>query len=380
MSVSIEGRVAAGFEPVREVFARNFADALEVGASLSIVRHGEVIADLWGGHRDLAGEEPWTADTLVNVYSTTKGLAAIAFATLVQEGLTGYDDPVRDCWPELLAGQDGLSVGDLLAHRGGLCGVDAPLTVPDLYDWKKMIGLLEQQAPYWAPGSAAGYHAVTWGYLPGELVLRLTGATLGDRLRNRVCGPLGADFFLGLPAAEHGRVAPLIGPNRARVRLPMAPVDAAAAPSPLFPVALQNPLIRPYQDASSVAWQQAEIAASNGHGSARSIARVYAAVMAADAPLLDADTLAALCRERVGLVDDLVLGHPIRRGAGVILNTGNMFGPNAGAWGHSGAGGSTGFADPDAGIAFAYVMNQLRDDEGQDSRARRLIAACYDCL
>lgn len=178
-------------------------------------------------------------------------------------------------------------------------------------------------------------------------------------------------------------MAPLVGPNRARVRQPSgstAEPASAKEPEPLFPLALQNPLIRPYQDASSAPWQQAEIAASNGHGSARGIAQLYAAVIDSQSPLLSGTTRAAMLEERVGLEKDLVLGHPIRRGAGVILNTGNMFGPRAQAWGHSGAGGSTAFADPETGLAFAYVMNQMRDDEGDETRARRLIAACYDCV
>lgn len=381
--MSINGKVADGYEAVGEVFERNFADELEVGAAVCVFRDGVRVVDLWAGHCDQEGRRPWTEDTLVNVYSTTKGLAAIAFATLVEDGLCSYEDPVREYWPELLAGADGLSIGDLLAHRGGLCGLEVPLEVSDLYDWKKMIRLLEQQQPLWPPGSASGYHAVTWGYLPGELVLRLTGETLGARLQHRVCGPSGGDFFLGLPEKEMTRVAPLIGPNRARVRQP--PGSAAGPASakeiePLFPLALQNPLIRPYHDASSAPWQQAEIAASNGHGSARGIAQVYAAVIDNQSPLLSGTTRAAMLAERVGLEKDLVLGHPIRRGAGVILNTGNMFGPGARAWGHSGAGGSTAFADPETGLAFAYVMNQMRDDEANGTRASRLIAACYECV
>lgn len=373
------GHTLPEFEPVREVFEENFARGLEVGASLCIYLDGERVVDLWGGHQDLDRTLPWTADTLVNVYSTTKGPAAIAFATLLDQQLIGYDVPVARFWPELSAGAEGLSVGDLLAHRGGLCGLDVPVAVRDLYDWPKMVGLLEQQLPLWAPGTASGYHAVTWGYLPGELTRRVAGQTLGERLSESLAGPIGADFFLGLPDAEMPRVAPLIGPNRARVRLER---DGAprSSPGPLHSIALTNPVIRPYQDASSPDWQRAEIAASNGHASARGVASIYAATIRPASGLLSQEALAALTEERVGLTDDLVLGHPIRRGAGCILNTDGMFGPAPGSWGHSGAGGSTGFADPDHRTAFAYVMNQMRDDEGQQSRARRLIDAYYACL
>ncbi len=379
MSELVRGHTAEGFEPVRNAFAENFEAGLEVGAAVCIFRNGERVVDLWGGHRDLAATEPWTAETLVNVYSTGKGPAAIAFATLIDEGLVDYETPVRECWPALRAGQNAsLSIGDLLAHRGGLCGVDDVLSVADLYDWPEMIARLERQTPFWTPGTASGYHAVTWGYLPGELIRRLADQTLSRRLAERLCEPLAADFHIGLTAPEIARVAPLIGPNRARVRLANT-AESPGRPGPLHAVALQNPVIRPYQDASSEPWQRAEIAASNGHGSARGVAGIYAGVLPSESSLLSAETLTALTEERVGLSEDLVLGHPIRRGAGVILNTNGMFGPNAEAWGHSGAGGSTGFADPASGTAFAYVMNQMRDDEGPKTRATRLIDAYYGC-
>lgn len=380
MSESVAGFVDPAFEPVAEQFRAHLSAGLEVGASLCIHHEGETVVDLWGGCRDLGGEIPWSADTLVNVYSTTKGLASIAFATIVEAGDCHYDQPVAEIWPELQAACSGISIGDLLAHRGGLCGISAELAVTDLYDWQKMISLLESQQPFWEPGSASGYHAVTWGYLPGELARRLTGKSLGTILRERVCESLGADFFLGLPDAEAHRVAPLVGPNRARVAIARSGGEPGRNPGPLHALAMTNPVIRPFQDASSPAWQRAEIAASNGHGSARGLAAVYAAVLAPGSSLLSAATLDALLEQRSGDEPDLVLGQRMRRGAGVILNTDAMFGPHDGAWGHSGAGGSTAFADPDSGTAFAYVMNQMRDDEGGSTRASRLISAYYDCL
>jgi len=376
----IEGQVRSGFEPVREVFERNFTEDVEVGASLCIVRHGEVVVDLWGGFRDAGGEAPWTEDTLVNVYSTTKGIAAIAFAALVDDGLLDFDDPVRDYWPELTAARDGLSVGALLAHQGGLCGVDDPITVADLYDWEKMVALLEKQKPHWPPGSAAGYHAVVWGYLPGELVRRLKDCSLGELLRDRVATPLNADFYLGLPESQRGRVAPMIGPNRARIKPDLSSLAGVKMP-PLYPLALQNPVIRPYQDASSAAWQSAEIAAANGQGNARGIATIYGAVAdSSSSEILSEGTLEKLLAERVGMEDDLVLGRPIRRGAGVILNTNNMYGPNDTTWGHSGAGGSIGFADPQTGTGFGYAMNQMQNNIDDDTRGGRLLRAYYACL
>lgn len=383
MQYPIEGHVTPGFEPVREVFERNFTDDVDVGASVCIVREGETVVDLWGGYQDQAGEKPWQADTLVNVYSTTKGIAAVAFATLVDDGLLSFDDPVRDYWPELKAGLDGLTIGGLLAHQGGLCGVDEPLQVEDLYDWGKITGLLERQKPHWPPGTAAGYHAILWGYLPGEIVRRLKGCTLGELLRERITGPLEADFFLGLPGTEQGRVTAVIGPNRARIQPDMA-AFADLEVMPLFPVALQNPVIRPYRDASSDAWRAAEIAAANGQANARGLARVYGALAESDAGgqsgPLSADTLEKLLQERVGLEKDLVLGRPVRRGAGVILNTDNAYGPDPGAWGHSGAGGSIAFADPATNTGFGYAMNQMQNNIDEDTRGGRLLRAYYACL
>jgi len=377
----VHGRVAPGFETVRDTFAANFRDDVEVGASFAVfTAAGEPLVDLWGGYQDPNCTEPWEADTLVNVYSTTKGLAALAFATLVEDGLIDYDDPVREVWPELKAARDGLTVAELLSHQGGLAGISAPLTVADLYDWSKMIGLLEAQEPLWAPGTAAGYHAVVWGYLPGEIALRLTGQTLGRILAERLAGPFAADFFLGLPETEMDRVAPMIGPNRARLQpdAGTAAGDRMEMP-PLYPIALQNPLIRPFKDASSRAWQAAEIAASNGQATAAGIARIYAGVLGAQSPL-SADTLAALTRERVGMTPDLVLGTPVRRGAGVILNTEAAYGPNHSSFGHSGAGGSTGFADPGEAIGVGYAMNQMQPNLAGDTRGQRLLRSLYSCL
>ncbi len=380
MDFPIEGEVAPGFEAVRDVFATNFSDDVDVGASVCVMRAGgEVVVDLWGGYLDGAGRLPWTADTLVNVYSTTKGLAALAFATLVEEGLVTYETPVKDIWPELRAGASGLSIGDLLAHQGGLAGVSATLTVPDLYDWESMIARLEAQEPLWAPGKAAGYHAVLWGFLPGELALRLCGKSLGTLLAERLAAPFDADFFLGLPVSEQDRVAPMIGPNRARKQPDITALLNREIP-PHYAVALENPVIRPFKDASSSAWQSAEIAAANGQANARGIARIYAGVLGDRSPLSQA-TIAALTAERVGpLEPDLVLGNPVRRGAGVILNTEAGYGPCYASFGHSGAGGSIGFADPDTGIGFGYAMNQMQTNLDNDTRGGRLIRAVYDCL
>ncbi|MBD3647965.1 MAG: beta-lactamase family protein, partial [Pseudomonadales bacterium] len=217
MDVEVHGDVKAGFEPVKTVF-ESLWENIEVGASLCVFHKGEKVVDLWGGFCDPDMTVPWQENTLVNVYSTTKGLASLAVAVLHDEGKLDYDEKVVAYWPEFGAeGKQDVTVAQLLSHQAGLCGVEQKITVEDLYDWDKMVNLLAAQKPLWEPGTAAGYHAVTWGYFPGELIRRITGITLGQYFQARVAAPLNADFYIGLPDSEMDRVATMIGPHRARV-------------------------------------------------------------------------------------------------------------------------------------------------------------------
>ena len=380
---AIRGDVAPGFDAVAEVFERNFTEDIEVGASFCAVVDGVTVVDLWGGYRNQDCTVPWESDTLVNVYSTTKGIAASVVATLVEQGLLDYEEPVANYWPEFRAGEDGLTVGQFLSHQSGVCGLRETVTIEDLYSWDDMTRRIAAEIPHWEPGTAAGYHAILWGFLAGELALRVSGKTLGMLLLERVAGPLDADFYIGLPESEHGRVADLIGPNRARV----LPDSAAAQPvkvPPLFPFALQNPTIRPYRDACSSAWRVAEVAAANGHGNARGIARIYAALAqggsSKDVQVMRPETIARMTRQQWGMVDDLVLGRPMRRGCGVNLNTAEQYGPSPLAFGHSGAGGSIGFADPHRRLGVGYAMNQMQPGIEADTRGSRLVRAIIDCV
>lgn len=379
MDFPLHGNVASRFEPVREVFERNFTEDVEVGASFCVLHHGEPVVDLWGGYLNRDCTRPWQEDSLVNLYSTTKGLASVAIAWAMEHTDLDYEAPVRRFWPELLAARDGLTVGQLLSHQAGLCGVDVPVTVEDLYDWEKMTGLLAAQTPHWPPGSAAGYHAIVWGYLGGELVRRIAGRTLGELFRDEIASPLDAECHIGLPEHLHETVADMIGPNHARIQPDLAALMALEMP-PLYSVALQNPSIHPYRDASSTRWRNAEIAAANGHGNARGIARIYGSLATGDERVISNKVLAAMLQEEVGGADDLVLGRPLRRGRGVILNTAGEYGPNSASFGHSGAGGSIGFADPVAGLGIGFAMNQMQMNLNDDTRAGRLVRAVYACL
>lgn len=392
MKVDIEGRADRRFESVKQTFEGLWLD-IEVGAALSVYWRGEPVVDLWGGFTDRELKQRWREDTLVNVYSVTKGLAAFTFALLVDDGDVSYEDKVADYWPEFTAnGKGQVTIAQLLSHQAGLCGVDETLSVADLYDWPKMVRLLAKQKPYWTPGTASGYHAVTWGYLAGELVWRIKGKTLGQLFLERVAKPLSLEFYLGLPAEEHNRCATLIGPNHARGRVPTSGVKPSPSESPnkYFKASLLNPSISPFKDACSKEWRLAEIAASNGHGDARSIAKLYA-LMAAGGQLngtrlISSETLALATAPEVEVEAqaenklDLVTGTQIRRSPGFILSRGGNYGPGINSFGHAGAGGSMAFADPDSELSFCYVMNQMQPDGQIETRAARLINATYRCI
>lgn len=392
--IPINGYCDPAFAAVQHAFRANFDNDIEVGASFCAYRDGKRVVDLWGGHKDREQTSLWQQNTLVNLYSTTKGLACLALAALLDDGALDVHMPVAPLWPELLAAQDGLTLGQMLSHQGGLCGVDEPITVADLYNWPKMVRLLEQQPPLWPLGTAVGYHAMTWGYLLGEMVRRATGQTLAQVLLQRIVQPLQADLYLAAPMDATLDIAPLIGPNHARAQptsitnLNAASVAAAAAdadPAPLSRMVMTNPVVRPYQDASSTPWRQAEIAAANGQGNARSVATLYAAAALGGelngTKIVSQAALKALCEPLVSAEQaDLVLGYGLNRGSGFILNTNAQYGPNPAAFGHSGAGGSIGFADPTAGVAVGYAMNQMQPGAVETTRAARLISALYDCL
>lgn len=383
MEVEVFGEVAPGFGPVKQAFAGLWRD-IEIGASFCAFHRGRKVVDIWGGYADVDMSRQWEQDTLVNVYSTTKGLASAAIAVLYDEGRIDYDAKVVTYWPEFGAeGKQDVTVSQLLSHQAGLCGVDTRLRVEDLYDWNKMVNLLAAQKPFWTPGEAAGYHAVTWGYFPGELVRRITGRTLGQYFRQKIAEPLGADCFIGLPDSEMNRVATLNGPNRAR-KQPRSAANAGVKMPKLYPIALLNPSISPFKHASSYEWRKAEIAAANGQANARGIATVYAAFAMggelAGKRIISEAAIREATRLEVDMQTDLVTGRPMRRARGFMLNTEQAYGPNPSAFGHAGAGGSVGFADPDNQVAIGYAMNQMQADLEATPRSKLLSDAFYACI
>jgi len=378
----IHGHCDPRFLAVRDAFAANFAAGREVGASFATTVEGELVVDLWGGYADAATTRPWERDTIVNVFSTTKAMTALCAHLLVDRGELDLDAPVARYWPEFAqAGKERITTRHLLTHSAGLAALRRSLPTEALYDWTRMVEALAAETPWWEPGSANGYHAMTYGYLVGEVVRRLTGKTLGSFLRDEVTAPLGADFHIGLAPSEDARVAEMVPPSAA---------EAAAAypskggdPQSLSARALNNPPLRP-EVANRPEWRQAEIPAANGHGNARSVARVMAALACGGrlggVRLLGEQTIAKAIEEQ-RYAKDLVLGFKMRWGLGFMLTSRELpLGPNPRTFGHGGWGGSLGFADLDARVSWAYIMNKMSPGTTGDTRAAGILAALYGSL
>ncbi len=374
--VKIEGMVAPGFEHVRDAFAANFSrgDAYEeIGASLHVLHAGQCVVDLWGGYRDSAFGRPWTRDTLINVWSTTKGVAALAVALLVDRKLMAYSDPVSLHWPEFAAnGKGDITVAQLLSHQGGLPGFAAPTVVEDFYHWDRVADRLAAQAPMWEPGTKNSYHAMTYGFLAGELVRRVSSKPIGRFVQDEIAAPLEAEFFIGLGESLEPRVAEMVKPSVA--------VDMAALNLPPEAIAaLTNPAVEADRP-NSRAWRAAQIPAANGHATAGGLARIYGAVANGGAldgvKLLSPDTIARMSEVQTWRTD-LMLGFEPCWAMGFATNKIGVYGPNARAFGHSGWGGSFGCADVHAKVGIGYVMNRMGADLVGDPRAKVLCDAIF---
>lgn len=371
MSAPLSGTCSPRFAPVRSAFEAALTDGLELGAAFAVVEGGELVVDLRGGWADRAATRPWAAETLTPVFSVTKALTAVMLARLVQAGRVAYDQRVAEIWPEFAAaGKARVTVGDLLSHQAGLSGFPEPME-PDLwFDWDAVCKKLADMTPLWPPGTRSGYHPVTFGHLAGEVFRRVDGRTVGQALAEDVAGPLGLDLWIGLPDAEHGRVAELEKPKTIPAFGEMNAATRAA-----FLTRWSSPGGR-----SSAEWRRAEFPAANGHATAASLARFMGMLAAGDARLLPGDGVAAMAAERVS-GRDLVLPYDIAWGAGVMRNAGlGVYGPGAQTFGHSGWGGACAFADPERGLGCAYVMNRQSADLIGDPRPGRLIAALYTAI
>jgi CubicO group peptidase (beta-lactamase class C family) len=388
--VNIDGEVAAGYEPVREAFQANFERHGDLGAAFCLYRGGRKVVDLWGGVANAETGEAWDHDTVQLVFSTTKGATAICALRLVERGDLTLDSPVAEFWPEFKAeGKEQVPVRWLLSHRSGLPIIDRKMTPAEALDWPTVTAALAAQRPVWEPGTAHGYHALTYGWLVGEVVRRVDGRSLGQFFADEVAAPLGLDFWIGLPADQEPRVSRLT--QAAPISIPEG-VDVDSLPQEVREMAevFLDPdslsmralsITDPPIDWNAPSTHRAEVPAANGICTARGLARMYAATIGEVGGvrvLAPATVTAATETQSEGR--DRILLFPTRFGLGFMLNS--AFSPLLGprSFGHAGAGGSLGFADPDAGIGFGYVMNQMQQNLAGDPRTIGLITAVRECL
>ena len=379
--MEIHGICKPGFEAVRDAFAANFDEGLEVGAAATVTVDGEFVVDIWGGDADTEGT-PWQRDTIVNVYSTTKTMAATCMLMLADRGELDFDAPVARYWPEFAQnGKEGVLVSHVMAHTAGVPGFDPPLaTIEQLYDLEAVAANLAAQAPWWAPGTASGYHALSQGTLQGEILYRITGRRMADWFRTEVAEPLGADFWMSVPASEDHRVGALVPPVFSGNRLQVNGVEVAADS-----IAVRALLSAPMTatEPATRQWRAAEIPAAGGFGNARSVARIHAAL--ACGGTLDGVRLMSEPGVRRALEEqtdgiDQVLMVRLRHGLGFGFQLGEAFTAAPGQMFWGGWGGSLAAIDLDARLSVAYVMNRMDADLLGDVRGNRIVDATRTCL
>jgi CubicO group peptidase (beta-lactamase class C family) len=362
------------FAEVRDTLAASIATGSDVGASYALTIDGEMVIDLWGGHLDEDQTMPWQEDTIINVYSTTKTMSFLTTLMLADRGELDFDAPVARYWPEFAAnGKEDVRVWHLMNHTAGLSGMDEPIEPEDLYDWDRMCSALARQAPWWEPGTATGYHAITQGYLIGEVVRRISGQTLGQFFATEIARPLQADFHIGVPESEFPRIAKLILVGEGEAP---APEDSGSISARTF----RNPF-SPAQYSWTDGWRKAEIPAANGHGNARSVARAQAPLACGGSAfgvrLFSEDIARQVMQPRISGTD-LVMGVPQTFGLGFgIVSDSVPLSPNKNSCYWGGWGGSAIVIDQDARISAAYVMNKMAGGLTPDLRAFKLLAAVY---
>ncbi|MFD1935309.1 MULTISPECIES: serine hydrolase domain-containing protein [Nonomuraea] len=384
--MTVQGTCDSRFEQVAEEFERNLTDRGDVGASVCVIVDGRTVVDLWGG--EAAPGVPWLHDTVGHVWSCTKGATALCAHVLASRGELDLDAPVTAYWPEYgTRGKSGTLVRHLLAHQAGLPALRDPLPSGALYDWKLMAERLAGEEPFWEPGTRHGYHALTFGFLVGEVVRRVSGRSLGTFFREEIAEPLGLDFWLGLPEEQEGRVAPTI-PAEPPAELPGFYAKAFSDPTSIPALLLGNDggyMMTPGESDSRAA-HAAEIGAVGGVTNARGLAGMYRPLSLGGGDLVSQDQLAVMSPARSASSVDAVLLVPTRFSLGFMKAADNGYLPPADsegalltetAFGHAGMGGSVGFCDPPARLAFAYTMNRQGPGLGINPRGQALVDAAY---
>jgi CubicO group peptidase (beta-lactamase class C family) len=375
----INGSCDGRFDAVKRELAACLDAGEELGASIALDLDGDVVVDMWGGYRDEESTQPWQADTITNVWSTTKTVTSLAALMLVDRGELDVDAPVARYWPEFAAaGKDGVLVRHLLGHTSGVSGLDQPAVVDDLYDWDKSTARFAAQAPWWEPGTASGYHALNFGHLIGEVLRRITGTSLKQFVADEIAGPLGADFQIGAAQSDWDRIAPVVPP-------PPLPFDFAALPADSPTV---KTLTGPFADAASAntpEWRKADIGAVNGHGNARSVARILSVISRGGevdgVRLLRPETIELIFREQANGID-VVLGVPLRFGIGYGLPQREIlpYVPDEQICYWGGWGGSVIIMDVGRKMTISYMMNKMGPGIIGSERSEKYVSAIYKAL
>jgi CubicO group peptidase (beta-lactamase class C family) len=395
--MTAQGTAAPRFATVREEFERNFAERGEVGASVCVTVDGETVVDLWGGVADPETQAPWNRDTIVLVWSCTKGATALCAHILAARGVIDLDAPVARYWPEFAkGGKDAITVRMLLNHQAGLPALREPIAENGLCDWDAVVDALAAMEPLWEPGTRHGYHALVFGHLVGEVLRRVTGSSLGTLFRTEVAEPLGLDFWIGLPAEEEPRVATSISPEPPGPGQPLPPFYAVGLSDPtsipgmivwnsggiLLPGAVNNRQVH-----------AAEIPSANGISNARGLAGMYRPLALGGefggVRLVPEDAVPAMGAVSAAVSRDATMLVPTRWASGFMKGVDNTYLPpgqddavilSEEAFGHLGNGGSLGFADPRARLSFGYAMNRQGGGTGLEDRGQALVDAVYRIL
>jgi len=375
----VAGTCDERFDAVRRQLEQNVDSGEELGASIVLDLDGEIAVDIWGGYADSDRTRPWERDTITNVWSSTKTVTSLAALMLVDRGELDVDAPVARYWPEFAAaGKQDVLVRHLLSHASGVSGLDQPAGVEDLYDWDKSTSRFAAQAPWWEPGTASGYHALNFGHLVGEVLRRITGKTLKQFVAEEIAGPLGADFQIGAAESDWGRISNVVPP-------PPLPIDFEA-------IGMDSPAVKTFtgpapdaNDANTAAWRRADIGAANGHGNARSVARILS-VISRDGEvdgirLLRPETIELIFREQSNGID-LVLGAPLRLGIGygLTLPAALPYVPDEKICFWGGWGGSVILMDVGRRMTISYMMNKMGPGVIGSERTEQYVRAIYDVV
>lgn len=375
MTTEIKGLCPLAFANLKRAFAQNFEQLNEVGAAISLVKNGEVLVDLYGGHRDVEKQLPWQADTVANVWSTTKGVVGICFAMLVDRGVLSYDTKLSEYWPAFRAeGKQDITLAMLLSHQTGLVGMRGECSVEDIYSRQQAAERLATSAPFWPPGEAFGYHAISAGIMASEFMFRVCGRSIKQFVAEEFGQALGLDISIGLEPANYERAATMIGPEGQQA------ADLIGELNEIQNASINGPALEPTLP-NSEGWRQADIPSANGFATATALAKLFDGMAnngwVEGEKLLSAGAIAQATARQTPDGLDQVFQMPAQWACGFLKNSLQVYGPSPNAFGHSGWGGSFAFADPDQGIGFAYTMNRMGTELIGDPRNMALLEALY---